>query len=88
MQTRLRAWAGKLANIVRREYTDYMNAKSLKIMQKLLRPTSSEEQAEIARRRTTPDSFEQLTLADAGLENEVRELLRSPALARNTKSAP
>lgn len=64
-----------------------MDAKALNIMRKLLRPTSSEEQAEIARRRTTPDSFEQLTLADAGLEDEVRELLRSPPLPGSKESA-
>jgi len=65
-----------------------MDTKSLKIMRKLLRPTSSEEQAEIARRRTTPDSFEQLTLADAGLEDEVRELLRSLPPPNSEESAP
>lgn len=53
-----------------------MNEQSLQIMRRLLRPASAEEQAKIARQRTAPDSFEQLTLADAGLVDEVRELVR------------
>ena len=53
-----------------------MNEQSLAIMRRLLRPASAEQQAEITRQRTTPSSCEQLTLADAGLEDEVRELIR------------
>ena len=45
-------------------------------MQRLLRPVSAEQMAEIVRQCTTPGSREQLTLADAGLEDEVRELIR------------
>lgn len=53
-----------------------MNEQSLTIMRRLLRPVSKERLAEIVRARTTPGSYEQLTLADAGLEEEVHELLR------------
>jgi hypothetical protein len=53
-----------------------MSEKSLAIMQRVLRPVSAERMAEIVRQRTTPGSCEQLTLADAGLEGEVRELIR------------
>lgn len=53
-----------------------MNEQTLTIMQRLLRPVSVEQMAEIVRQRTTPGSCEQLTLADAGLEDEVRELIR------------
>ena len=45
-------------------------------MQRLLRPVSAEQMAAIVRQCTTPGSHEQLTLADAGLEDEVRELIR------------
>jgi hypothetical protein len=45
-------------------------------MQRVLRPVSAERMAEIVRQRTTPGSCEQLTLADAGLEDEVREVIR------------
>lgn len=67
---------------------DDMDEKSLQIMRKLLRPASPEEQAEVARRRTTPNSLEQLTLADACLEDEVRELLRPPTVPGSKKSTP
>lgn len=52
-----------------------MNQKSLDIMRKLLKPASPEQIANIVRTRTNPNSHEQLTLADAGLEEEVRRLL-------------
>jgi hypothetical protein len=52
-----------------------MNEQTLAIMRRLLRPVSAEQMAEIVRQRTTHGSFEQLTLADAGLEDEVRELI-------------
>lgn len=45
-------------------------------MRRLLRPVSAKQVAELARQRTTPGSCVQLTLADAGLEDEVRELIR------------
>lgn len=46
------------------------------ILKKLLRPVSPERLAEIVREQTGPNSLgEQLTLADAGLEDEVHELL-------------
>lgn len=57
-----------------------MNEQTLAIMRRLLRPASAEQQAEIVRQCTTPCSHEQLTLADAGLEDEVRELLRRSGL--------
>jgi hypothetical protein len=53
-----------------------MNEQTLAIMRRLLRPVSAEQMAETVRQCTTPGSCEQLTLADAGLEDEVRELLR------------
>jgi hypothetical protein len=53
-----------------------MKEQTLAIMWRLLRPASSEQQAEIVRECTTPGSCEQLTLADAGLEGGVRELIR------------
>jgi hypothetical protein len=53
-----------------------MNEKSLAIMQRLLWPVSAEQMVEIVRQRTKHGSCEQLTLADAGLEDEVRELVR------------
>lgn len=59
-----------------------MNEQTLAIMRRLLRPTSPEQQAEIARQCTTPGSCEQLTLADAGLEDEVRELIRRAKIRR------
>ena len=46
-------------------------------MRRLLRPVSAEQMAEmVLRERTTHGSCEQLTLADAGPEDEVRELIR------------
>jgi len=46
------------------------------ILKMLLRPVSSERMAEIGREQTGPNSLgEQLTLADAGLEDEVHEIL-------------
>jgi hypothetical protein len=53
-----------------------MNEQTLATMRQLLRPASAEQQAEIARQCTTPGGCEQLTLAGAGLEDEVRELIR------------
>lgn len=53
-----------------------MDEQTLAIMQRLLRPVSAEQMAEIVLQRTTSGSCEQLTLADAGLEDKVRELLR------------
>jgi len=53
-----------------------MNEQTLAIMRRLLRPASAEQMAEIVRQCTTPGSCEQLTLAEAGLENEVRKLIR------------
>lgn len=52
-----------------------MNQKSLDIMRKLLKPASNEQMAKVARACTSPTSHEQLTLADAGLEDEVRALI-------------
>lgn len=52
-----------------------MNEQTLATMRRLLRPASAERMAEIVRQRTMPGTCEQLTLADAGLEDEVRELL-------------
>lgn len=46
-------------------------------MSRLLQPVTAEQMAEIVRQRTTPGSFEQLTLADADLEEEVRDLMES-----------
>lgn len=54
-----------------------MNQKSLDIMKRLLTPTSRERMEELARRRSGPSGYEQLTLADAGLEDEVRLLIAS-----------
>ena len=59
-----------------------MNEKSIAIMRRLLRPASAEQQAEISRQCTTPGSCEQLTLADAGLEDEVRDLIRRAKIRR------
>lgn len=53
-----------------------MNKKSLAIMQRLLRPVLAKQMAAIASQCTTPGSHEQLTLVDAGLEDEVREMIR------------
>lgn len=54
-----------------------MNERALAIMRRLLRPVSAEQMAEmVLRERTTHGSCEQLTLADAGPEDEVRELIR------------
>jgi hypothetical protein len=53
-----------------------MKEQTLAIMRRLLRPASPEQQAEIVRQCTTPGSCEELTLADAGLEDAVRELIR------------
>lgn len=49
-----------------------MKQESLDIMQKLLKPASTERMAAVARARTRSTQGEQLTLADAGLEDEVR----------------
>lgn len=50
------------------------------ILRQLLRPVSPERMAEIVRESIGPNSQgEQLTLADAGLEEEVRDLLNRPA---------
>lgn len=54
-----------------------MNEHAKQLMRRLLRPVTAEQMNEIVRQRTTPGSFEQLTLADADLEDEVRELLAS-----------
>lgn len=53
-----------------------MNEQTLVIMRRLLRPASAKKMAESVRQSTTPGSCEQLTLADAGLEDEVREVIR------------
>jgi hypothetical protein len=53
-----------------------MKEQTLAIMRRLLLPASPEQQAEIVRQCKTPGSCEQLTLADAGLEDEVLELIR------------
>lgn len=52
-----------------------MNQKSLDIMRRLLKPVSNERIAEVTRQRVGGVGREQLTLADAGLEDEVREFL-------------
>jgi len=50
------------------------------ILKQLLRPVPRERMAEIVRESIGPNSQgEQLTLADAGLEDEVRNLLHRPA---------
>lgn len=54
-----------------------MNEHAKQLMRRLLRPVTAEQMDEIARQRTTLGSFEQLTLADADLEDEVRDLLGS-----------
>lgn len=57
-----------------------MKKESLDIMLKLLKPASRERIAEVARARTRSTKGEQLTLADAGLEEEVRGFVaRRPA---------
>jgi len=57
-----------------------MDEENLDILRRLLRPVSLRRMAEIVRERTGPNSQgEQLTLADAGLEDEVREILNWPA---------
>lgn len=61
--------------------------KSSQTMRRLLRPASPEQQAEIARQLTTPGNCEQQTLADAGLEDEVRGLL-SRRKSRGGESLP
>lgn len=53
-----------------------MNEQTLATLRRLLRQASPEQQAEIVRQHTMPGSCEQLTLVDAGLEDEVRELVR------------
>lgn len=45
------------------------------LMGRLLRSLSQAEMEAVVRARTSPGSHEQLTLADSGLENEVRETL-------------
>jgi hypothetical protein len=45
------------------------------VLRKALRPVSKARMDEIVRSRVGPTSSEQLTLADAGLEDEVRQLL-------------
>lgn len=52
---------------------------SLRIMQRLLRPVTPDEIASVVRARTGSASTEQLTLSDADLEDEVRELLNRGA---------
>jgi len=52
-----------------------MDEKKFDILRRLLRPVSPKRMAEIVREQTGPESQgEQLTLADAGLEDEVREM--------------
>jgi hypothetical protein len=56
------------------------------ILRRVLRPVSPERAVEILHERVGSD--EQLTLADAGLENEVREILDGKSVAScNTTSA-
>ncbi len=50
------------------------------ILRQVLRPVTTERLAEIMRERS--GTGEQLTLADAGLEDEVRELLKQRAPER------
>ena len=47
---------------------------SLEIMKRLLRPVTADEMAAVVRRRVGDTSCEMLTLADAGVEEEVREI--------------
>ena len=57
-----------------------MDETSIDIIRKLLRPATTKEIASIVRARTGAASGgEQLTLADAGLEEEVREMLERGA---------
>lgn len=52
-----------------------MDEKSIEIMRRLLLPITLDQANEIARQRVGADSGgEQLTLGDAGLEDEVRAL--------------
>lgn len=44
------------------------------LMRRILRPISDAEMEAVVRARISPGSHEQLTLADAGLEDEVREI--------------
>ena len=59
-----------------------MVPKNFGVLRKLLRPLSEAEVATLGRARTKGSMGEQLSLADAGLEDEVRELL-----ARRTKDS-
>ncbi|WP_036171627.1 hypothetical protein [Massilia sp. 9096] len=53
-----------------------MNEADFDVLRRHLRPVTLERMAEIVRERTGPTSAgEQLPLADAGLEDEVRKLL-------------
>ena len=52
-----------------------MKQHGLEILVKLLKPATKEEIEEIVRARTGNSGGEQLTLADAGLEEEVRLLI-------------
>lgn len=66
-----------------------MNERSLEIMRRLLRPATADEIAALVRVRTGHESgCEQLTLADAGLEDEVREILAIIALENQAKPGP
>ena len=52
-----------------------MEYDGLDVLIKLLKPATKEEMAEIVRARTGNSGGEQLSLADAGLEQEVRLLI-------------
>lgn len=52
-----------------------MSKNNFDVLRKALRPVSKARMDEIVRSRVGPASYEQLTLADAGLEDEVRQLL-------------
>jgi hypothetical protein len=54
---------------------DAMNLKGFDLLRKLLRPLSEAEVAALVRARTVGSCGEHLSLADAGLEDEVRGFL-------------
>ena len=77
--------ADKLANAQR--LLRAQMAPGAPLMMRLLRPISDAEMAAVVRARTSPGSYEQLTLADAGLEDEVRKI-QARARARTLEVIP
>jgi hypothetical protein len=63
-----------------------MSKPNFDILRKVLKPVSSERLAEILRMRVSPESGgEQLTIADAGLEDEVSGILERRAAAEGSR---